>query len=106
MADVMKMLQAIQKDPELTKRFLEDPQSALKEQGFKTEGLTIRKTSDARDLRIERLKPGTMRRAFETDFAPIKELELGRLDVLDQLDPAAATICGSIGYVVCGSVGD
>jgi hypothetical protein len=100
MATLLDTLNKIQSDPELTKKFLIDPDSALREQGIDTSSMKVTKTTDPRS--------GWVRADATVDRSVAADLTAGRADAIGRLPTGQlrATVCGSIGYIVCGSVGD
>jgi hypothetical protein len=98
--NVAETLKRIQADPDLTRKFMKDPQGTLTEMGVNVENLKVSRATDPRATRVG-VRPAARISS---------ELRMGRLDALDRMGgrdlKTAVTICGSIGYIVCGSVGD
>lgn len=94
--NVLEVLKKIQGDSALAKQFMKDPQGTLTAQGLDASKLKISRTTDSRAIRTTTVA--------EKRIAA--DLTAGRLDALDSISRMKATVCGSVGYIVCGSVGD
>jgi hypothetical protein len=96
----METLNKVQSDPELTKRFMIDPEGTLRDLGVDTSTMRVTKTTDPR--------AGWVRADVVPDRTLSAELAAGKSDAIGKIPGAVirSTICGSIGYIVCGSVGD
>lgn len=98
--NIAETLKKIQADPDLSRRFMKDPQGTLTEMGVNTANLKVSRATDPRATRV----------GVRPTARIVNELGGGRLDTLDRLAGrdlrTAVTICGSVGYIVCGSVGD
>jgi hypothetical protein len=100
MPTLIETLDKIQSDPELTKKFMIDPAGTLRTLGVDPTGLKVTKTTDTRS--------GWVKPDVPQDRGLAAELAAGKAEALDRIPGPAMrpTICGSIGYIVCGSVGD
>lgn len=72
----------LQSDPALAEKFVEDPEGVLTIMGVDTSGLVIQPTVGTKD-----------------PFKTASELRQGTME------PAGLTICASIGYIICATVG-
>lgn len=83
MADLLPVFQKVRDDPDLVQRFAEDPEGVLKELGV-----------DPSEVTIARIPGGNA--PFENFKQAVDKIETEEL----------RTICASVGYIVCVTVGD
>ncbi len=102
--DLLKTLEKIKADDKLTKAFIENPAAVMSKEGFNTSKLKI----------TQKKSPTYTRRGvgLPTNL-DMGDVIAGKLNPLDHLGGGrnvpggqAATVCASIGFVVCGAVGD
>ncbi|HEX8159218.1 MAG TPA: hypothetical protein VF526_17670 [Solirubrobacteraceae bacterium] len=85
MADLLPVLTKLRDDPDLVQRFTEDPEGVIQELGV-----------DPSEVTIARLPGGN------SPYENFKQV----VDKLETAEPVQRrTICGSVGYIACGSIG-
>jgi hypothetical protein len=82
MATLKDAFRQMSKDFDLTRRFTEDPEGVLRELGVDPSGLTIQ--------------------PIPRGNAPFSQFQ-NAVDNLDEL--RSITVCGSVGYIACATVG-